>query len=75
VSTPTGDIAAMVRDGQTGCLVPADDPAALASAVSDLLGRPEWAQRMARQARQELTKYTWPQVRDAWASLYAEVAA
>jgi glycosyltransferase involved in cell wall biosynthesis len=75
VSTPTGDIAAMVRDGQTGRLVQPDDPGAMASAVSDLLEDPDGAVRMARQARQELAKHTWPQVREAWASLYAEVAA
>src|SRR5205085_9331582 len=33
VSTPTGDIPVMVRDGETGLLVPARDPAAMAKAI------------------------------------------
>ena len=37
VTTPTGDIASLVRDGETGRLVPPGDPAAMARAVGELL--------------------------------------
>jgi len=71
VSTPTGAIGSMVRDGETGLLVPPRDPAAMAKAVASLLADPEQAVRMARQARREVECYTWPQVREAWAAAYA----
>lgn len=70
VSTGAGDIAAMVRDGETGLLVPPGDPAAMAKAVADLLDDPDRALGMARRARQEVEEYTWPRVRDAWAAVY-----
>ncbi len=73
-STATGDIAAMVRDGETGLVVVPDDPAALAGAVVALLENPERAMRMARQARTEVERYTWPRIRTAWAAVYSGTA-
>ena len=70
VSTGTGDIAALVRDGETGLLVPPADPAALAKAVTSLLEDPERARVLASQARREVEKYTWPRVREQWAAVY-----
>jgi glycosyltransferase involved in cell wall biosynthesis len=71
VSTPTGDIANMVRDGETGLLVPAGDPAAMAKAVISLLEDPDRAAAMARRARGEVEKYSWAHVRERWAAVYA----
>lgn len=75
VSTATGDIGAMVRDGETGLIVPPGDPAAMAKAVTSLLDDPERARLIARQARQEVERYTWPRVRAEWAAAYGESAA
>jgi glycosyltransferase involved in cell wall biosynthesis len=75
VSTPTGDIGAMIRDGENGRLIPANDPAAMASAVEGLLVTPNHSLQMTRRARQEVDKYTWPRVREAWAMVYEKVAA
>jgi L-malate glycosyltransferase len=72
VSTGTGDIASLVRDGETGLLVPPDDPAALAKAVTMLLEQPERAAGMARRARREIETFTWSHVRALWAGVYAE---
>jgi L-malate glycosyltransferase len=71
VSTGTGDIAALVRDGETGLLVPPDDPAAIVKAVTSLLDDPERAARIARQAKAEVEHYTWARVKELWASVYA----
>jgi glycosyltransferase involved in cell wall biosynthesis len=71
VSTATGDIRFMVRHGETGLLVPPDDPRALAEAVVALWRDPGRARHMARQAREDVAKYTWPVVRDRWAEVYA----
>jgi glycosyltransferase involved in cell wall biosynthesis len=71
VSTGTGDLAAMVRDGETGLIVPPGDPVAMAKAVGSLLEDPDHALLLARRARQEVTKYTWSQVREAWTAVYS----
>jgi glycosyltransferase involved in cell wall biosynthesis len=71
VSTPTGDIANMVRDGETGRLVPPGDPVAMANAAIDLLEGPSHAAAIARRARSELEKYSWGYLRERWAAVYA----
>jgi glycosyltransferase involved in cell wall biosynthesis len=71
VSTPTGDIPAMLHHGHAGVLVPHRDPAALAAAVAALLDYPDDAREMARRAQHGVDGYTWAAVRDAWSSVYA----
>jgi L-malate glycosyltransferase len=75
VSSGTGDIANMVRDGETGTIVPTGDPAAMAAAVGALLDDPARALELARRARREVDRYTWPAVRGQWVALYARSAA
>lgn len=70
ISTGTGDIAAMLGDGDRGLLVPPDDPDALAAAMAALLECPERAWRMARRAKRETDRYTWSRVRGEWAAVY-----
>ena len=71
ISTATGDIGGMLRDGEIGILVPPDDPAALADALDRLWRDPDRARDIARRAREEATRYTWPAVRHRWAEAYA----
>jgi L-malate glycosyltransferase len=75
VSTGTGGLAAMVRDGETGLRVPPGDPAAIAAAVAKLLEDPDRARELARCARREAEQHTWPRVRAAWADTYAGAVA
>jgi glycosyltransferase involved in cell wall biosynthesis len=70
VSTNTGDLANMVRHGETGLSVPAGEPAVLAKAVIDLVENPERASGLAETARAEVSRFTWPRVRDAWVRAY-----
>jgi glycosyltransferase involved in cell wall biosynthesis len=70
VSTPTGDIDAMLRHGENALIVPPRDPAAMAGAVVSLLEDPNRARAMANRARQDVDKYTWPCVRNEWARAY-----
>jgi glycosyltransferase involved in cell wall biosynthesis len=71
VTTAPGEIAGMARAGEIGSIVPADDPEAMAQAITELLENPNRALAMARAARAEVEKYSWPAVRDAWAAVYA----
>jgi glycosyltransferase involved in cell wall biosynthesis len=70
VSTPTGDIRAMVRHTQTGLIVPPGDAASVAAAVLHLISHPHEASAMAHQAREDVIRYTWLAVRDEWAAVY-----
>jgi glycosyltransferase involved in cell wall biosynthesis len=70
ISTATGEIARMVRDGETGTIVPAEDPAAMAEAIDRALAYPERALAMARRARTEIEQYTWPAVSRQWTAAY-----
>ena len=71
VSTGTGGIPAMVRDGETGLIIPPSDPAALAKAVAALLENPDRALSIARRARKEVEEYAWSNVSREWAAVYA----
>ncbi len=51
VAYNTGDTERVVRDGQTGRLVPDADVGALATALREMLARPQERERMGRQAR------------------------
>jgi L-malate glycosyltransferase len=75
VSTGTGDIAALVRDGETGTLVPAADPGAMARAIVALIEDAPRALAMVRRARTEMSRHTWGHVRTLWARAYAGGAA
>ena len=52
VSTAVGGVPDVVRDGETGLLVPRRDDAALAAAVDELLRDPERARRMGEAGRE-----------------------
>jgi phenylacetate-CoA ligase len=75
VTTPTGDIANMVRDKETGRVVPPGDPSAMANAAIELVQSASSAAAIARRARAELEKYSWSNVRKRWAAVYAGLPA
>jgi glycosyltransferase involved in cell wall biosynthesis len=52
VATGVGGTGEVVRDGESGVLVPPRDPARLAAAIGDLLGKPERRQAMGRLGRE-----------------------
>ena len=74
VTTPTGGIAEIVRQHQTGLTVPTDQPDAMADAVLSLINRPGERRAMTRAARDVIRNFTWPAVRDAWTDVYAPAA-
>ena len=76
VSTSTGGIPYIVKDGETGLLVPPGDDAALAEAALRLLSDPALAGRIANAARQScLERFSWPAVEAKWVHVYQELAA
>jgi len=70
VTTAPGDVASMVRNGETGLIVPPADPAAMADAVTALIDDAPRALALVRAAREAVRSYSWASVRDAWAEAY-----
>jgi starch synthase len=75
VGSAVGGIPEVVSDGETGLLVPPDDPGALALALNSLLADPGRAEAMGRRGRERAIKeFSWPAIAEQTAALYAELA-
>jgi len=75
VTTAPGDLRHMVRDGETGSVVPPGDPRAMAAAAEALLTNPDRAARIAARARREAERHAWSAVRDDWMRAYGRPPA
>jgi glycosyltransferase involved in cell wall biosynthesis len=76
VATNVGSVAEAVRDGQTGLLVPIDDPQALANALRRLLEDPGLREAMGRRGRElALEQFTAHRMVASFEQLYEEILA
>lgn len=76
VATRGGVLREIVEDGRSGLPVPRGDPAAVASAVGDLLADPSAAARMGRCGRRRVGEhFTWDRITDQVLGLYRELQA
>jgi alpha-maltose-1-phosphate synthase len=74
VGSRVGGIPEVVADGDTGLLVPADDPAALAAALNSLLADPARAAAMGAAGRKRaLAEFSWDAIAAQTAALYADL--
>jgi glycosyltransferase involved in cell wall biosynthesis len=74
VTTCAGGIPYIVTHEETGLLVPRNDAAAMAASAVRLLESPDFAARIAQNAREECREYTWRAVRRMWVTLYSQMA-
>ena len=75
VASRVGGIPEVVSDGETGLLVPPDEPEALAGALSSLLGDATRAGTMGRLGRERaIAHFGWPAIAAQTAALYAGLA-
>jgi starch synthase len=76
VASRTGGIPEVVADGETGLLVPPDDPAALADSINALTRDPERAKAMGTAGRERArTRFDWARIAEETAELYRSVVA
>jgi glycosyltransferase involved in cell wall biosynthesis len=74
VAAEVGDVAEAIRDGETGLLVPPEDPDALAGALRCLLEDEELRRRLGEQGRRlVLERFTAAHMTRAFESLYDEL--
>jgi starch synthase len=75
VGSRVGGIPEVVTDGETGLLVPAGDPPALARAVNELVADQQRAAEMGRLGRKRaVADFGWDRIAAQTASLYAQLA-
>jgi len=75
VATAVNGIPEVIREGETGFLVPPEDPAALAAALARVVAAPDAAARLAARGRGLVEqRHPWPVVAPAYLALSAEVA-
>jgi glycosyltransferase involved in cell wall biosynthesis len=76
VATDVGSVSEAVVSGQTGLLVPPENPAALADALDDLLRDADLRRRLGTSGRRlVLGRFTASHMASAFESLYAELVA
>jgi glycosyltransferase involved in cell wall biosynthesis len=76
IGARVGGVKYSVLDGETGYLVPPDDPQRLAERLADLYADADHAKQLARAALRRVNRYfTWRKVVRAITALYGDVAA
>jgi glycosyltransferase involved in cell wall biosynthesis len=74
VATAVGGVPELVVHGETGLLVPPNDPLALAQAINSLLDDPEGMKSMGARGRDTVReRYTWDKVAARMAGFFREV--
>jgi D-inositol-3-phosphate glycosyltransferase len=73
VASDVGGLSFVVRDGETGFLVPERDSRALADCLGRLLREPELRARLGAQGIQVAHKYAWSRIADQIEALYESV--
>lgn len=75
VASDVGDLGAAVADGETGLLVPPDDPEALASALERIVADPSLAERFGAEGRRRvLSDSSWETVAERLEAELRELA-
>ncbi|NWF68639.1 MAG: glycosyltransferase [Chloroflexi bacterium] len=64
IATEVGGLAFLVRDGESGLLVPVRDPAALAAKIGTLLSDATLRARLGQQAAELAQQYDWARIAD-----------
>lgn len=75
VATAVGGLRRLVRDGQTGYLVPSRDPAAFAEALSRIVTDPEARDRLGANGVRLAQRFPWSRTAEGLLGAYATVMA
>jgi glycosyltransferase involved in cell wall biosynthesis len=74
VATAVGGIPDLLKDGETGLLVPDDDDRAMVDAIQRLLAEPRLAEQLSENGRGLAERSSWDRVRPQLEKLFANVS-
>jgi glycosyltransferase involved in cell wall biosynthesis len=73
VASAVGGIVDVIKDGQTGILVPEKNPDAIAKAVLRLIEDPDYARQLGEQGYAHVRNYfDWDRIMDQYETIYSE---
>ena len=75
VASDVGGLSFVVRDGETGFLVPERDPHALADCLGHLIRNPELRAYLGKRGIEVAREYAWPRIADQIEELYWTVTS
>lgn len=76
VATRVGGVGEVMRDGETGLLVPPENPEALAASIEELIGDGERLQQMGARAREIAERdYAWEKIAVKTLEFYRKIGA
>lgn len=75
IASNVGGLAYLVREGETGYLVPVRDPLALAERIRDILGDSARRDAMGRAAHDLAQQYDWAHIADRLMEVFSEARA
>jgi len=75
VATRVGGLTAIIKDGETGALVPWRDPALFAERLRAVLTDKRLRAHLSAQARPSVLRYAWERIADEHLALYGDVLA
>ena len=73
IASEVGGLAYLVKDGETGYLVPVRDAGALASRIGLLVSDPYRSEQMGRRAAEHAKTYAWASIAERLLTLFADV--
>ncbi len=73
VASEVGGLAFLVRDGETGYLIPARDSQALSERLLELLETPQHRQRLGKNAVELAQQYQWSKIKDQLLDVFDEL--
>ncbi|MCA9913424.1 MAG: glycosyltransferase [Anaerolineae bacterium] len=75
IASRVGGLAYLVRDGETGYLVPVREPQAIAASIADLLSDTQKRKEMGRRAAEVAQEYAWGRIVDRLLTIFAGIQA
>ena len=73
VASEVGGIPDVIKSGKTGILIPERNQAALASAITDVLNRPQWAKEMGIAGFEDVQcRFSWEKIRLQWQTVFSQ---